>query len=101
MKKIKPITRNALAKKLFLETGSYSDAYQFVGKFFDTLSDEITTRGQVKIHGFGVFRCLEKKARIGRNPKTGEAAEITPRRVVSFIAGNKFKNLVRDSHEKE
>ena len=47
------------------------------GKFFDVLSDEITNRGHVKVHGFGVFRCLQKKARIGRNPKTGEVAKIT------------------------
>ena len=68
-KKISPLTRNELAKELMSETGSYSDAYQFIGKFFDVLSDEITNRGHVKVHGFGVFRCLQKKARIGRNPK--------------------------------
>ena len=76
-KKISPLTRNELAKELMSETGSYSDAYQFIGKFFDVLSDEITNRGHVKVHGFGVFRCLQKKARIGRNPKTGEVAKIT------------------------
>ena len=83
-KKISPLTRNELAKELMSETGSYSDAYQFIGKFFDVLSDEITNRGHVKVHGFGVFRCLQKKARIGRNPKTGEVAKITPRRVGQF-----------------
>jgi integration host factor subunit alpha len=38
----------------------------------------------VRLHGFGVFKILGKSARIGRNPKTGQDAIITARRVVVF-----------------
>lgn len=38
----------------------------------------------VKLARFGNFVIRSKKERVGRNPKTGEAAKITPRRVVTF-----------------
>ena len=39
---------------------------------------------EVKISGFGKFYLIEKKARNGRNPHTGEHIIIEPRRIVSF-----------------
>ena len=46
----------------------------------------------VKLSSFGTFHCLDKKERLGRNPKTGEEAIISPRRVVSFKASNALKS---------
>ena len=52
-------------------------------------------RGEtVKLSGFGVFQVREKRARMGRNPKTGEPAAITPRRVISFRASQIMKSKV-------
>ena len=46
---------------------------------------ETLERGEkIKIPGFGVFNVREKKARLGRNPKSGERMEISARRVVGF-----------------
>ena len=88
------LTRSALARLMAPELGSFSAAERFIADMFEALGDELTTRGIVKIHGLGVFRCLEKKGRRGRNPRTGEAAVIAPRRVVSFVGGAKLKKLV-------
>ena len=41
-------------------------------------------RWAVTISGFGSFRMRDKRAREGRNPKTGESAPIPARRVVTF-----------------
>lgn len=87
----KTLTRNDLAQSLYAELGALGDAYAFVSAFFDVLSDSIIKNEEVKLHGFGKFRCLDKKQRVGRNPKTGEEVAITARRVVSFVAGGKFK----------
>ncbi|MEO5379108.1 MAG: integration host factor subunit alpha [Magnetococcus sp. DMHC-6] len=38
----------------------------------------------VKLSGFGVFSVRSKRARQGRNPRTGEAKEISARKVVTF-----------------
>lgn len=48
----------------------------------------------VKIAGFGNFVVREKRARKGRNPKTGEEIGITPRKVVTFRPSQVFKKFV-------
>lgn len=47
--------------------------------------------GSLKIASFGSFSVRQKKQRIGRNPKTGKEAIITPRRVLSFRASKILK----------
>ena len=51
----------------------------------------------VKISGFGNFILRDKKGRPGRNPKTGEDVLISPRRVVTFRAGQKLKSRVENN----
>ena len=48
----------------------------------------------VTLRGVGTFHVRAKRARIGRNPKTGAAAAIPARRVVRFTAGQPFKQAV-------
>lgn len=48
----------------------------------------------VKIAGFGNFSVRKKNARKGRNPKSGEEIEITPRKVVTFKPSIIFKGMV-------
>lgn len=101
-KQVNTLTRNDLAKSLSLEYGSTSEAYRFVGEFFEVLSQQIIETGEVRLHGFGRFRCLDKKPRVGRNPKTGKEVQISGRRVVSFIASGKFKNaMMMDDNDSE
>lgn len=49
---------------------------------------------EVKISGFGKWRVLQKKSRLGRNPKTGERMEITPRKVVVFRPSKIFDDAL-------
>ena len=55
------------------------------------MSEAIGNGDRVELRGFGAFSSKRREARIGRNPKTGEDVEISPRRVVTFKAGQKFK----------
>jgi len=48
----------------------------------------------VTLRGLGTFAVRAKRARLGRNPKTGAAAAIPARRVVRFLAGQPFKQAV-------
>lgn len=73
------------------------EARFFVEKFFGVLSDNLTKGYQVKISGFGNFEVRQKSKRPGRNPKTGEAVDVTARRVVTFKAGQKMRRLVADN----
>ena len=51
----------------------------------------------VTLRGVGTFHVRAKRARIGRNPKTGAAAAIPARRVVRFTAGKPFKHAVAEA----
>lgn len=59
----------------------------------DTLAEGET----IEIRNFGKFMVKEKNSRIGRNPRTGEDAVITERRVVSFRPSKNFRNQVLET----
>ena len=73
------------------------EAKEFVEIFFGEISDILVEGSDVKISGFGYFILRDKKARPGRNPKTGEDVEISSRRVVTFRAGQKLKERVENN----
>lgn len=52
--------------------------------------------GSVILRRFGSFQVRQKRERMGRNPKTGEEASITARKVVRFKAGKYFKAAVNN-----
>jgi DNA-binding protein HU-beta len=45
--------------------------------------------------GFGTFKTTERRARMAKNPRTGDAIRIPKRRVVRFTAGKALKSAVR------
>ena len=55
----------------------------------------LTDTGIVKISSFGSFKVRQKSKRLGRNPKTGKEAVITPRRVLSFKPSQYLREKVQ------
>jgi nucleoid DNA-binding protein len=49
----------------------------------------------ITLVGFGTFKTTLRKARVARNPRTGDAIKIPKRRVVRFTAGKALKSAVR------
>ena len=91
------LTKAEIAEQLYEELGlNKREAKEFVEIFFGEISDILVEGSDVKISGFGNFILRDKKARPGRNPKTGEDVEISSRRVVTFRAGQKLKERVKD-----
>jgi len=82
-----------VVEKLGVSKKESSDVLQMV---LDAIRTELEKGETVKIAGFGNFVVREKKARKGRNPKTGEEIGITPRRVVTFRPSQVFKKFVND-----
>lgn len=70
------------------------EAKLMVEQFFDEISQALANGEQVKLSGFGNFELRDKKERPGRNPKTKEDIPIPARRVVTFRAGQKFRQRV-------
>jgi integration host factor subunit alpha len=73
---------------------SRKEAKEAVDKFFQEIVDVLAEGEPIKLSGFGQFELRDKKERPGRNPKTGEDVPIAKRRVVSFHASMKLKELV-------
>jgi integration host factor subunit alpha len=72
-----------------------ADSYKLIDVFFSEISESLVRGEEVKVAGLGTFKILEKSARPGRNPKTGEPKIITARRVVSFRPSTEFRKKVR------
>ena len=81
----KNFTRKDLTNKIYQNLGfakNYSST--IIDNFFETLIQELIRSNKIKISSFGTFKVINKKERIGRNPKTGKSAIIVPRKVVKF-----------------
>jgi integration host factor subunit alpha len=89
------LTKAAMSENLFIKMGlNKVEAREMVDAFFAQISDALVAGDDVKLSSFGNFRLLDKNARPGRNPKTGEEVTISARRVVAFRAGNKLRARV-------
>lgn len=73
---------------------SKTDIEGVVRTFTHLLVDRVAKHGFQRIAGFGAFSVKESPARVGRNPQTGAAVEIPPRRSVKFTASNQLKVAV-------
>jgi integration host factor subunit alpha len=91
----KTLTRMDLGESLVREIGlSRSESSDLVESVLAHLSDTLVSGEMVKISSFGTFSLRDKKARVGRNPKTGEQAAIVPRRVLTFRPSHLMKSSV-------
>lgn len=64
--------------------------------FLDTVSSTLSKGGIVSLMGFGTFSTRERKARDGRNPKTGETIKIKASKVPAFKPGIGLKKVVQN-----
>ena len=60
----------------------------------DTIVRTVKKGESVKLPGLGIFRLRKMKARMGRNPQTGEAIKIPARKKVGFTVAKSFKQHV-------
>ncbi|QWD91600.1 integration host factor subunit alpha [Polynucleobacter sp. MWH-Braz-FAM2G] len=95
------VTKNELSEALFDQVGlNKREAKDMIDAFFDRIGESLEAGVEVKISGFGNFQLRNKSARPGRNPKTGQMIPIAARRVVTFHASQKLKDVV-ESHARE
>lgn len=89
------LTRAGISDALHNRIGlSKLDCNALVETILESMSDALVKTGSVKISGFGTFQTRQKKARIGRNPKTGVEVPITPRTSLTFRPSNKLRERV-------
>lgn len=62
--------------------------------YIGAVGGELKRTGKLSLVGFGTFNCVQRKARTGRNPKTGSAIDIPSKKVVRFRAGKGLSDVV-------
>jgi len=89
---MKTITRADLADSVYEEIGfSRVESAELVDAVIDEMENAIIEEGELKLSSFGTFSVRQKKARVGRNPKTKVEVTITPRKVVTYKASHVLK----------
>jgi DNA-binding protein HU-beta len=74
---------------------SNAAAQKAVDAFIDAVQSAVAQGDKVQLPGFGAWSRTERKARMGRNPRTGEPVQIAASKGVKFTAGAGFKSAVK------
>ncbi len=70
------------------------DVEAVVNTVLDSIKDALSKEDKVEIRGFGSFRIRYRRAKTGRNPKTGETVSVPPKKVPFFKAGKEMREMV-------
>jgi DNA-binding protein HU-beta len=89
---------NALAKNSQLEK---KQAKVFLEALTGVVGKQIKKGEEVPLTGLGKFKVSRRKARMGRNPQTGEAIKIPAKKVVKFSVARPLKDLIGPSPKKK
>ena len=90
------MTKKDIVLKITDATGiKQVDVKKIVQKTFDVIVDSLMQGDKVELRNFGVFKIKERRARFGRNPRTGESVPVPPRKVVVFKSGLEMKQKVK------
>ena len=84
-----------LVKEVAKVTETKKQAAMAVEIFLGTIKKTLKKRDKVYLSGFGTFSVVKRKARKGRNPKTGEAVKIAAKFTPRFKPARAFKEAVQ------
>lgn len=90
------MNKQELIRKIAGDVGlTKANAAAAVDSFLEGITRSLRKGDAVTFVGFGTFKTSQRKARLARNPRTGESIKIPRRRVVRFVAGKALKNAVK------
>lgn len=88
-------TKREMAERVAQLTGlPQVSVKQIVQVLFDEIVTELAASNRLEFRDFGVFEVVVRKARTGRNPRTGSKVAVPPKRVVTFKMGKVMKDKV-------
>ena len=87
-------------KEIAIRVADETDVKQIVvkkvlQKSLDVIIDILASGQNIELRNFGVFKVKSRKARIARNPRTGETVPVPPKKAVVFKPGLVMKQRVR------
>jgi nucleoid DNA-binding protein len=97
------ITKKKLIQVISQERGVHpNDVRNVIQSFLDKMTECLSAGDRLEFRDFGVFEVVERKQKIGRNPKNaGVPIVIPPRRAVKFTPGKKMRKVIekKSPHE--
>jgi len=101
MKAIRTVSKKDIVKSVAERNGmTTGEAARIVQAFLDQIIETLAAGERIEFREFGIFEPKIRKARIGRNPKTGETVKVPKKAVVTFKPGKVMKERVMDVHER-
>ena len=90
------MTKVELIEQVTGKTGlAKKEVEGFLETAIATIQNALKTGGKVSLMGLGTFVVTDKKARIGRNPKTGAQVQIPAKKAVKFKPGKELKEVIQ------
>ncbi len=95
------VTKKKLIQDISKKRGVHpNDVRNVVQSFLDEMTDCLASGNRLEFRDFGVFEIVQRKQKIGRNPKNAEVPIIIPARsAVKFTPGKKMKKLIEKDSE--
>ena len=85
-----------LVKEIAIQVGLTRKASkEAIDAMTSVITDALARQERVTLVGFGTFQVMERKARKGRNPQTGETIQIPARKVPRFKPGKNLRKKVK------
>jgi len=93
---VSKMTRTDLIEAIAKEAGTEKrSAKTFLESFTTIVEKTMKKGGEVPLAGLGKFKVVRRKARMGRNPATGQAIKIPAKTVVKFSVAKNLKDMVK------
>ncbi len=73
------------------------DVERIVSTIFDEISAALSRGDRVELRGFGAFSVKHRDSRVGRNPRTGEAVQVSEKTVPYFKTGKQLRDMLNAS----
>ncbi|MCP4145532.1 MAG: integration host factor subunit beta [bacterium] len=92
------MTKADIVEDIALKTGlTKKEVGETVDLFLDKVGDLLVQGKHLEIRGFGTFKVKERKARMARNPRTGDAVPVPARKVPVFKVSKMLKDRVAET----
>jgi len=102
MEMMETLTKADLSKHLMEQLEfAKKDADLLVNTFLDCVVQALHKGEGVELRGFGSFRLRDRRARQGRNPRSGQSIQVPPKRVVYFKLGKELRSRLIDDEGAE
>lgn len=88
------MNKSELIDAMATQLESKKTAEAALESLLEAITQGLKKSGKVTLTGFGTFKVAKRKARNGRNPRTGEAIKIKAHKVAQFTPGKSLKTAV-------